>query len=39
MLFLTLGREPAAAAAVTVYGPPTRMPGIVKRPSACVTAS
>ena len=25
--------------AVTVYGPPTRMPGIVKRPSPCVTAS
>src|SRR5712692_1351418 len=25
--------------AVTVYGPPTRIPGIVNRPSPCVTAS
>ena len=38
MLFFTSVVNPLNCA-VTEYGPPTRMPGIVKRPSACVTAS
>src|SRR5262249_59793523 len=37
-LFLTSVVNPLNCA-VTVYGPPTRMPGIVKRPSPWVTAS
>src|SRR3954470_4840491 len=38
MLFFASDVKPGSDA-VTVYGPPTRMPGITKRPSACGTAS
>ena len=38
MLFFASDVKPGSDA-VTVYGPPTRMPGMTKRPSACVTAS
>src|SRR5262245_47401877 len=36
--FFTSEVKPVSCA-VTVYGPPTRIPGIVNRPSPCVTAS
>jgi hypothetical protein len=37
-LFWTAVVKPVSAA-LAVYGPPTRIPGMVNRPSACVTAS
>ena len=38
MLFFASDVKPVSDA-VTVYGPPTRIPGMTNRPSACVTAS
>ena len=38
MLFLTSVLKPVSDT-LTLYGPPTRMPCMKKRPSACVTAS
>ena len=38
MLFFASDVKPGSDA-VTVYGPPTRMPGMTNRPSPCVTAS